>query len=77
MENKNCATIIATLSIQHIAMTSSKLCMTKNKAATDNQLVAEMNRVLYKSVAVLCRVLTSAHFPPTIGFVDASQFNLI
>lgn len=46
-------------------------------AATDNQLLAYMNRVLYETVTVLCRVLTSAHFPLTIVFVDASQFKLI
>lgn len=43
----------------------------------DNQLLGEMIQVLYKTVTVHCRVWTSAHFPLTIGFVDASQFNLI
>lgn len=36
-----------------------------------------MNQILYKSVTVLYKVLTSAHFPLTIGFVDASQFKFI
>ncbi len=49
----------------------------QKNVAIDNQLLAEMNRVLYKSITVLCRVWCSAHFPLTIAFVDASQFKLI
>ncbi len=52
-------------------------CAWPKNAAIDNQLLAEMNRVLYKSITVLCRVWCSAHFPLTIAFVDASQFKLI
>lgn len=65
--------------LQHCAHNRNDIisCVRPNKAAIDNQLLANMNWVLYKTVIVLCRVLTSAQFPLTIVFVDASQFKLI